>query len=192
MMAAGPTAPARRSQPFVRLFLLAAAFAMLLLTTCPALAQADSLAAERESNKAQAPDDKKDENGKDKEKKRRRQRQEKEEMQKILQLVAEGKMTVEQALAKLAEKSRTTTRTRIKTRRRISGSYCPRDGTSTLKPPLLRFPTRIRRPVLRSQQPGHGQRSRGNDYRGPFSRRAVMARRRVSCGFADVAGLRPE
>ena len=35
-------------------------------------------------------------------------------------------------------------------------------------------------------------RSRGNDYRGPFSRRAVMAGCRVSRGFADVAGLRPE
>jgi hypothetical protein len=71
-----PTATARRSQRFVRLFLLAAAFA-LVLTTCPVLARADKLAGEGEPNKACAPptpytqspaDDKKDENGKDKEK----------------------------------------------------------------------------------------------------------------------------
>ena len=36
------------------------------------------------------------------------------------------------------------------------------------------------------------QRSRGNDYRRSFSRRAVMAGCRVSRGFASVAGLRPE
>jgi high affinity Mn2+ porin len=162
-----PTAPARRSQPFVRLFVLAAAFAMLL-TTSPALAQADNVAGEGESDKAFAPpkpctlyqaddkkeenskdkekngdkedkdskewklrtiwqalaahwcalcgrpycppyhdkDDKKDENAKDKEKNGDdKDKDKKEEMQKILPLVAEGTMTVEQALAKLAEKT---------------------------------------------------------------------------------------
>ena len=47
-----------------------------------------------------------DKNGKDKEKNGDdKDKDKKEEMQKILQLVAEGKMTVEQALAKLAEKN---------------------------------------------------------------------------------------
>ena len=54
------------------------------------------------------------------------------------------------------------------------------------------FRPRIRCQVLRSQQPEPGSPSRGNDYRRPFSRRAVMAGCRVSRGFADVAGLRPE
>jgi high affinity Mn2+ porin len=58
-----PATPRRWQPPFVRLFLLAAAFAMLL-STCPALAQADKLAVEGESDKV---DDKKAENGKDKE-----------------------------------------------------------------------------------------------------------------------------
>ncbi len=139
MVAAGPTAPARRSQPFgraaeksrphapreerltrsvrstlgkpihadrlVRLLLFAVAFAMLFVTASPAHAQVDNFAGEREANKAQAPDDKKDENGKDKEKKGDdKDKDKKEKMQKILQLVAEGKMTTEQALEKLEEK----------------------------------------------------------------------------------------
>jgi high affinity Mn2+ porin len=113
MMGTVLTATARRSQPLVRLSLLAAALAMLL-TTCPALAQADNVAGEGESDKGSAPpkayplrlvDDKKDENGKDKEKNGEdKDKDNKEEMQKVLELVAEGKMTVEQALAKLADK----------------------------------------------------------------------------------------
>ena len=48
---------------------------------------------------------KKDENGKDKKKNGDdKDKEEKEETQKILKLVAEGKMTVEEAAAKLAEK----------------------------------------------------------------------------------------
>jgi high affinity Mn2+ porin len=87
---------------------------LMLLTTCPALAQADNVAGQGESDKACAPpkpdtlsqaDDKKDENGKDKKKNGDdKDKDKKEEMQKILQLVAEGKMTVEEAQAKLAEK----------------------------------------------------------------------------------------
>jgi high affinity Mn2+ porin len=56
-------------------------------------------------------DDKKDEHCKDKKKdgedkdKEKKDKEKKEEMQKVLQLVAEGKMTVEQAVAKLAEKT---------------------------------------------------------------------------------------
>jgi high affinity Mn2+ porin len=97
----------------VRLFLLAAAFAMLL-ATCPALARGDEAAGGGEPDKACAPpkpctpsqaDDKKDENGKGKKKNGEdKDKDKKEEMQKILQLVAEGKMTVEQAQEKLAEK----------------------------------------------------------------------------------------
>ncbi len=103
----------RWAPTFVRLFLLAAAFAMLL-TTCPALAQTGHVAGASESDKAYAPpkpytfsqaDDKKDENGKDKEKNGDdKDKDKKEEMQKILQSLADGKMTVEQALAKLEEK----------------------------------------------------------------------------------------
>ena len=111
-----PTAAVRSAHPNVRLCLLAAAF-VVLLTTCPALAQTDKVAGEGASDKAQSPpkpdtpspsDDKKDENGKDKEKNgddKDKDKDKKEEMQKILQLVAEGKMTVEQALAKMAEKT---------------------------------------------------------------------------------------
>ena len=102
-----PVTPRRWQPPFVRLFLLAAAFAMLL-STCPTLALADNIAGEGVSDKV---DDKKDENGKDKEKNGNKEKNgkdkdkdKKEEMQKILQLVAEGKVTAEQALTKLAEK----------------------------------------------------------------------------------------
>ena len=59
-----PAAPRRWQPPFVRLFLLAAAFAMLL-STCPALGQADKITVEGGSDKV---DDKKAENGKDKKK----------------------------------------------------------------------------------------------------------------------------
>jgi high affinity Mn2+ porin len=77
--------------------------------------QPDRVAGQGESDKACAQpkpyklsqaDDKKDVNGKDKEKNGDdKDKDKKEEMQKILQLVAEGKMTVEQAQAKLAEKT---------------------------------------------------------------------------------------
>jgi high affinity Mn2+ porin len=93
----------------MRLFLLAATIAMLL-SMYPALARAD----DGEPDKARAtpkPDtpspsnDKKDENGKDKKKNGDdKDKDKKEEMQKILKLVAEGKMTVEEAQAKLEEK----------------------------------------------------------------------------------------
>jgi high affinity Mn2+ porin len=99
----------------VWLFLLAAAFAMLL-STCPALAQDYKPAVEGQSDKT---DDKKDENSKDKEKGGNKEKNgdkekngkdkdkdKKEEMQKILQFVAEGSMTVDQALAKLAEEKK--------------------------------------------------------------------------------------
>ncbi len=116
MIDRAPTAPARLSQPFVRLFLLTAALAMSV-TTCPALAQVGNVAGAGESDKAHAPPkpstlsqaddqkDQKDENCKDKEKNGDdKDKDKKEEMQNILQLVAEGKMTVEQAQTKLAEK----------------------------------------------------------------------------------------
>jgi len=89
---------AARQTPLLLALLLAGCSAGSLLFLCQARA-ADEAAAP-----AQA-DDKKDENGKDKEKNGdHKDKDKKEEMQKILQLVAEGKMTVEQALAKLAEK----------------------------------------------------------------------------------------
>lgn len=110
MPGTAPTAAARRSQPRVRLFLLAAAF---LLTTRPALARDDSVVGGGGPDKSCAPPkpcappqggDKKDENGKGKKKNGDdKDKDKKEEMEKILKLVAEGKMTVEQAQAKLAE-----------------------------------------------------------------------------------------
>src|SRR5579883_900133 len=102
-----PVSPRRWQPSFVRLFLLAAAFAMLL-STRPTLSLADNIAGEGVSDKV---DDKKDENGKDQEKNgdkekngKDKDKDKKEEIKKILQLVAEGKMTAEQALTKLAEK----------------------------------------------------------------------------------------
>ena len=92
--------PRHWQPPLVRSLLLVAAFAMLL-SPCPALAQADKLAVQGGPDKV---DDKKDENGKGKEKNGDdKDKDKKEETQKILQLLADGKMTVEQALAKLAE-----------------------------------------------------------------------------------------
>jgi high affinity Mn2+ porin len=100
MTATVPPHTTRRWQPpFVSLLLLAAALA-LPLSPCPALAQTDKLAVEGGPNKV---DDKKDENAKAKEK-NGDDKDKKEEMQKTLHLLADGKMTVEQALAKLAEK----------------------------------------------------------------------------------------
>jgi high affinity Mn2+ porin len=98
-----PTATPRRClPPFVQAILLAAAFAVLV-TTCPGLVRADNIAGEDECHKVE---DKKDENGKDKKKNGDDKEKEKqEEMRKVLQLLAEGKMTVEEALAKLAEKT---------------------------------------------------------------------------------------
>ena len=95
-----PPATRRRwpSHPVLS-FLLVTAFAMLLYP-CPALAQPDKPAGESGLGKV---DDKKAEPGKDKEKSGD-DKDKKEEMQKTLQSVAEGKMTVEEALAKLAEK----------------------------------------------------------------------------------------
>jgi high affinity Mn2+ porin len=94
-----PKTPRRWRQPFVMLVFLAAAFA-LPLSPRPALAQTDKVAVEGGPNKV---DDKKDETAKAKEK-NGDDKDKKEEMQKTLQLLADGKMTVEQALAKLAEK----------------------------------------------------------------------------------------
>jgi high affinity Mn2+ porin len=103
-----PTATAERPQPLGRMVLLVAAIAMLL-TMCPALAHADN--GEGQPDKACATpqsDDKKDENGgKDKKKNGDdKDKEKKEEMEKILRQVAEGKMTVEQAQAKLAEEKK--------------------------------------------------------------------------------------
>lgn len=54
-----PTSAPRRWRRLVRLFILAAAFAMILLSACPVPAQANDATRQGESNKA---DDKKDEN----------------------------------------------------------------------------------------------------------------------------------
>jgi high affinity Mn2+ porin len=108
MMGRIPAATDRCSHPFPRLFLLVAAF-VILLSTCPAFARADDAAGAGISNKT---DDNKDENSKDnqkngKEKKKNgddNDKAKKEEMQQILQRVADGKMTVEEAQTKLTEK----------------------------------------------------------------------------------------
>jgi high affinity Mn2+ porin len=86
----------------------------MLLAACPAFAHTDNGSGAGDSDKASTPpkpctisqaDDKKDDNCKDKEKNGDdKDKDKKEEIQKILQLVAEGKMTVEEAQAKLAER----------------------------------------------------------------------------------------
>ena len=92
------------------------------------------------STEKESRQDKGKENGDDKDKDK------KEEMQKILQLVADGKMTVEQALAKLAEKKGDDKEDddkdkEDKDKRQGQGRQVEvtarRDGTSTLKPPLF-------------------------------------------------------
>jgi high affinity Mn2+ porin len=86
----------------LRIFCFPACIALLLVAALTARAEDDRPAADKPYTLPQA-DNKKDENGKDKEK-NGDDKDKKEKMQRILQRLAEGTMTVEQALAELADK----------------------------------------------------------------------------------------